>query len=67
MRLLPETLITVQYPESEQSGFFETTWSEFAAANSDDSELLAEIVAQIAEHNYAEIGGGASPQVWIFA
>ena len=45
----------------------ETTWGEFKTVNRDDPDMLADVEHQIASDNYAEIGGGASPLIWIFA
>jgi hypothetical protein len=60
-----ETAITLSYPGSSVPDF-ETTWGGFAAQN-DDAEMLADVERQIAEHNYASIGGGAAPEIWVFA
>ena len=60
-----DTPLTFEYPDSGNSA--ETTWGEFATVNADDPDMLADVAEQIAEHNYAEIGGGAAPLVWVFA
>lgn len=59
------TPLTFEYPDNGTSA--ETTWGEFCTVNHDDPDMLDDVKAQIAEHNYAEIGGGAAPVVWIFA
>jgi len=69
-KLNPSTPITVSKPArsfaaSEED--YETTWGEFVADNVDDPEVVADIERQIAERNFAEVGGGAAPTVWVFA
>lgn len=56
------TPITIQIDAGEQ---VETTWGDFVANN--DEDTVADVAEQIASDNYAEIGGGAAPIVWIFA
>jgi len=56
--------ITIQFPGSDIPDV-ETTWGAFAAEN--DEDTVADVAEQIAADNYAEIGGGASPIVWVFA
>lgn len=63
--MTPNTKLIIQYPDTDSDA--ETTWGEFSTVNSDDTDMLADVEAQIAEHNYAEIGGGAAPVIWIFA
>jgi len=67
--LTTETPITIQFPEGDVFGnpkpTVQTTWGEFVAAN--DEETVSDVAEQIATDNYAEIGGGASPVVWVFA
>ena len=54
--------ITIQFDAGEP---IETTWAAFVADN--DEDTVADVAAQIAVHNYAEIGGGGAPVVWVFA
>ena len=60
-----KTKLTFEYPAS--GGSAETTWGEFATVNRDDPDMLADVARQIGKSNYAEIGGGAAPLIWIFA
>ena len=64
--MTPETEITLSYPGTDAADV-ETTWGAFTADNADDADMIADVAAQIAEHNYAQIGGGASPTIWVFA
>jgi hypothetical protein len=57
--MTPATPITIQIDAGEQIA---TTWGAFIAANDEDT-----VAEQIAADNYAEIGGGAAPIVWVFA
>ena len=66
MDLRSETLLTVQYPQSDMPDL-EMTWAEFMLENDSDDALIADVHNQIAVNNYAVIGGGASPLVWVFA
>lgn len=60
-----DTAITIQFPEQPEIADVETTWAAFVADNDDDT--IADVAEQIAADNYAVIGGGASPLVWVFA
>ena len=60
--LTAETLIAVQFDASKP---IETTWAAFVADN--DADTVADVAEQIAVDNYAEIGGGGAPVVWVFA
>lgn len=64
MTMNADTPITIQSPGSDVADV-ETTWGSFVSAN--DADTVADVAEQIAADNYAEIGGGASPLVWIFA
>ena len=64
MTLTNETPITIQFPGSDIADV-ETTWAAFVAEN--DEDTVEDVAEQIASDNYAEIGGGASPTVWVFA
>ena len=59
------TAITIQFPDQPEMASVETTWGAFVAEN--DEDTVADVAELIAADNYAEIGGGASPLVWIFA
>lgn len=63
--MTPATAITIQFPEQPDMADVETTWGSFVAEN--DEDTVADVAEQIAADNYAEIGGGAAPLVWIFA
>ena len=54
--------ITIKFPAGD---YITTTWAAFVADN--DADTVADVAAQIAVHNYAEIGGGGAPVVWVFA
>ena len=56
--------ITIQFPGTDAADI-ETTWAAFVADN--DEDTVADVAEQIAADNYAEIGGGASPVIWVFA
>lgn len=58
----PDARITIQIDGGEM---IETTWAAFVADN--DEDTVADVAEQIAADNYAEIGGGAAPVVWVFA
>lgn len=62
MTLTSQTPITIQIDAGEM---IETTWADFVASN--DEDTVADVAEQIAADNYAEIGGGAAPMVWVFA
>lgn len=64
--MTPETEITLSYPGTDAPDC-ETTWGAFTTDNADDADMIADVLAQIAEHNYAQIGGGAAATVWVFA
>jgi hypothetical protein len=64
MLLTSDTLLIVQYPGSHIPDV-EMTWAEFVFDN--DEDIVADVRDQITVNNYAAIGGGASPLVWIFA
>ena len=59
-----DTTITIQFPGSDIADV-ETTWGAFAAEN--DEDTVADVAEQIASDNYAVIGGGAAPVIWVFA
>lgn len=66
--LTRETPITIRthVPDSADFGTTEeTTWGAFEDAN--DPATVADARAQIEVDNYAELGGGAAPIVWVFA
>lgn len=64
--MFPDQVITISYPEIADCADHETTWAQFVAEN--DAETVAEVERQLSDdHHYAEIGGGASPLVWVFA
>lgn len=65
MHLTDSTPITIQRHDGTVD--IETTWAEFQTENADDPDTLANIERQIAENNYAEVGGGSIPLVWVFA
>lgn len=65
MLIDPDTCIILQFPEADDMPEIETTWGEFAAGN--DTDTVAYAAEQIEADNYAVIGGGATPLVWIFA
>ena len=64
-----DTPITIQFPEGDVFGnpkpTVQTTWGQFVANITEDT--VADVAEQIAADNYAEIGGGAAPVVWVFA
>lgn len=60
--MTPSTTITIQHPDSGTVA--ETTWAAFCRDN--DEDTIADVEAQIASDNYAEIGGGAAALVWVF-
>lgn len=62
--MTPDATITIQFPGSDVADV-ETTWGAFVAEN--DEDTVADVAEQIATDNYAVIGGGASPVVWVFA
>jgi len=59
----PNREITIWYPDSPQVADYETTWGEFARDN--ESDVVADVAAQLESFDYAEIGGGAAPRVCI--
>jgi len=61
----PYTPITIQFPDQPEMADVETTWAAFVADNDDDT--ITDVRKQIEANNYAVIGGGASPLVWVFA
>lgn len=66
--LKPDTPITVRTHHAASGEFGETatmTWGAFVASN--DAGIVADVAEQIAVCNYAEIGGGSAPVVWVFA
>jgi len=66
MTLYADTPITIQFPDHPEMPTVKCTWAEFAAQN--DADTVADVWDQLEDgHNYAEIGGGASPTVWVFA
>ena len=65
MKPTPDTVLQISFPPFDKDRL--TTWREFQNANRDDKTMLADVERQIIENNYAEIGGGAAPLVWIFA
>ena len=62
-----ELFISFQQKRTPFNNDRRTTWREFQTANGDDPDMLADVERQIIANNCAEIGGGASPLVWIFA
>lgn len=60
--MTPSTMITIQHPDT--GSVASTTWEAFCRDN--DPDTVADAEAQIAEAHYAELGGGASPLVWVF-
>jgi hypothetical protein len=63
--MTPQATITLSYPGTSIPDQ-ECTWQDFVEAN-DDIDMVAAVEAQIAECNYAEIGGGAMLLIWVFA
>lgn len=61
-----QTKLTISFPGISVPDT-ETTWGQFVVLNRDDPDMVLDVAGQIAEHNYARIGGGASPEIWVFA
>jgi hypothetical protein len=64
--MTPDQTITIQFPQADPDICdVVTTWAAFVAEN--DEDTVADVAEQIASDNYAVIGGGAAPVIWIFA